>query len=57
MKYGIAVLSVIAIRKEMSHRSEQISQLLFGETYQILQKWERPYCLKPLQLQLTALNR
>ncbi len=38
MKYGIAVLSVIAIRKEMSHRSEQISQLLFGETYEILQK-------------------
>ena len=38
MKYGIAVLSVIAIRKEMSHRSEQISQLLFGETYEVLQK-------------------
>jgi cell wall-associated NlpC family hydrolase len=38
MKYGISVLSVIAIRKEMSHRSEQISQLLFGETYEILQK-------------------
>jgi len=38
MKYGIAVLSVIAVRKEMSHRSELISQLLFGETYEILQK-------------------
>ncbi len=38
MKYGIAVLSVIAMRKEMSHRSEQISQLLFGEIYEILQK-------------------
>jgi hypothetical protein len=38
MKYGIAMLSVIAIRKEMSHRSEQISQLLFGETYELLQK-------------------
>lgn len=38
MKYGIALLSVIAIRKEMSHRSEQISQLLFGETYEVLQK-------------------
>ena len=38
MKYGIAMLSIIAIRKEMSHRSEQISQLLFGETYEIMQK-------------------
>jgi gamma-D-glutamyl-L-lysine dipeptidyl-peptidase len=38
MKYGIAVLSVIAIRKEMSHKSELISQLLFGETYEIVQK-------------------
>ncbi len=47
MKYGIAVLSVIAIRKEMSHRSELISQLLFGETYEILQKqgsWLRIKC-------------
>jgi gamma-D-glutamyl-L-lysine dipeptidyl-peptidase len=38
MKYGIAILSVIPLRKEMSHRSEQVSQLLFGETYEILQK-------------------
>lgn len=38
MNYGIAVLSIIAMRKEPSHRSEQISQLLFGETYEILQK-------------------
>jgi len=47
MKYGIAVLSIIAVRKEMSHRSEQISQLLFGETYEILQKqgnWLRIRC-------------
>jgi len=47
MKYGIAVLSVIAMRKEMSHRSEQISQLLFGETYEQLQTqggWLRVKC-------------
>ncbi|MCW5909260.1 MAG: C40 family peptidase [Chitinophagales bacterium] len=35
MKNGIAVLSVIPIRKEPTHASEQISQLLFGETYSI----------------------
>ena len=47
MKYGIAVLSIVAIRNEMSHKSEQISQLLFGETYEILQKqsgWLRIKC-------------
>lgn len=38
MKYGIALLSIISVRKEASHRSEQTSQLLFGETYEILQK-------------------
>jgi hypothetical protein len=36
MKYGIAGLSVIPIRKETSHKSEQVSQLLFGETYEVL---------------------
>ena len=36
MKYGIALLSVIPLRKEPSHRSEMVSQLLFGETYSIV---------------------
>lgn len=36
MKYGIALLSIIPMRKENSHRSEQVSQLLFGETYEVL---------------------
>jgi len=47
MKYGITILSIISVRKEMSHRSEQVSQLLFGETYEILQKqgsWLRIKC-------------
>lgn len=35
MKYGIAKLSVIPVRKETAHRSEQVSQLLFGEVYEI----------------------
>ena len=36
MKYGIAVLSIIPLRKEASHRSELVSQLLFGETYRVV---------------------
>lgn len=38
MKNGIALLSIIPIRKENSHRSEQVSQLLFGETYEVLEQ-------------------
>jgi len=38
MKYGISLLSIIPLRKEPSHRSEQISQLLFGETYEVNQE-------------------
>jgi len=36
MNKGICKLSIIPIRKEPNHRSEQVSQLLFGETYSIL---------------------
>ncbi|MDB5282911.1 MAG: hypothetical protein JWO06_1986 [Bacteroidota bacterium] len=36
MKNGISTLSILPIRKEPSHRSEQISQLLFGELYSVL---------------------
>ena len=35
MKYGIAKLSVIPVRRENSHRSEQVTQLLFGEVYEL----------------------
>lgn len=41
-QYGISEVSVIPIRKEANDRSEMISQLLFGETFQIieeLKKW------------------
>ena len=36
MKNGIALLSIIPVRNEPTHRSEQVTQLLFGETYTII---------------------
>lgn len=36
MTFGIAKLSIISLRKEPNHRSELVSQLLFGETYEII---------------------
>lgn len=36
LKHGIASLSIIPIRSTPSHRSELVSQLLFGETYEVL---------------------
>ncbi|MBL7923980.1 MAG: C40 family peptidase, partial [Bacteroidia bacterium] len=38
MNYGICSLSVIPVRAEAAHRSEQVSQLLFGETFSILEE-------------------
>ncbi|MDZ4847360.1 MAG: C40 family peptidase [Chitinophagales bacterium] len=38
MDFGICELSVIPLRSETSHKSEIVSQLLFGETYQVLEK-------------------
>ena len=36
MSYGICALSVIPIRKEGNHTSEMVSQLLYNETYEVL---------------------
>ena len=36
MSYGICNLSVIPIRKEASHTSEMVSQLLYNEMYEVL---------------------
>ncbi len=36
MEFGICHLNFIAIRNEASDRSEMVSQMLFGETFQIL---------------------
>src|SRR5213080_2925946 len=38
MNAAINLLSVIPMRKEASHRSEMVSQLLFGEYVQILEE-------------------
>ena len=38
MIYGICNLSAIALRKEARHSSEMVSQLLYNETYTVLDK-------------------
>lgn len=38
MEYGICLMSVIPLRAEPSHRSEMVSQLLFGELFRITQR-------------------
>jgi len=37
MEYGICNLAIIPLRAEANDRSEQVSQLLFGETFEILE--------------------
>ena len=47
MTHGICSLSLVAMRKEPSHTSEMINQLLFGETIEILEtqnEWQRVRC-------------
>ena len=41
MEYGICNLAVIPLRAEASDRSEQVSQVLFGEAFEILEWAER----------------
>ncbi|MDN3580422.1 C40 family peptidase [Mucilaginibacter flavus] len=41
MEYGICNLAVIPLRAEADDRSEQVSQVLFGETFEILEWTER----------------
>lgn len=38
IQHAIAVLSVVPVRETTSHRSEQISQILFGETCTVLER-------------------
>ena len=40
MTYGICLLSVVSCRKEASNTSELVTQLLFGETYEIAEESE-----------------
>jgi len=37
MNFGIALQSIIPVRKEPSHTSEMVTQLLFGELYHLIQ--------------------
>ena len=37
MKFGICNISIIPLRKEKSQKSEMTSQLLYGETFEILE--------------------
>jgi hypothetical protein len=44
--YGVCRLSLVSVRKEQSDRSEQVTQLLFGDDYEVLEltkdkKWIR----------------
>jgi cell wall-associated NlpC family hydrolase len=41
MQYGISTISVIPLRAEGSERSEMVSQILFGETYEIIERQEK----------------
>ena len=38
--YGICDISCVPIRKETSHRSEQVSELLFGDSFEILDEYK-----------------
>ena len=38
MNYGICTLSAIPLRKEARHASEMVSQLLYNETYTVLDR-------------------
>ena len=40
MAYGITNLSIVPVRKEPSDKSEQVTQLLFGETFSVVEKYE-----------------
>lgn len=41
MSYGICTLSVVPCRKEASDTSEMVTQLLFGETFETLEKQDK----------------
>src|SRR6476469_8596464 len=48
MSYAICTVAAAPLRKEASHRTEMTSQLLFGETAQVLEEqdeWLRVKCL------------
>jgi gamma-D-glutamyl-L-lysine dipeptidyl-peptidase len=46
MIYAVCLLSVIPVRAEASHRSEQVTQLLFGDLVTVLDKKEKWYLVQ-----------
>ncbi len=40
MHFGICLQSLAAVRSEASHRSEMVTQLLFGELYRIYDNYQ-----------------
>jgi hypothetical protein len=48
MQYAICTVAAAPVRKEPSHRSEMINQLLFGETMQVLEAKEEWFKIKSL---------
>jgi gamma-D-glutamyl-L-lysine dipeptidyl-peptidase len=43
LNFGICKLSLVPVRREASDRSEQTTQLIFGECYEVLQSQEKWY--------------
>ena len=41
MTYGISDLSVIPVRKEPMEKSEMLSQILFGECFEVIESTEK----------------
>jgi hypothetical protein len=48
MQYAICTVAAAPVRKEPSHRSEMINQLLFGETMQVLEEKEEWFKIRSL---------
>ncbi len=49
MRYGICNLSMMPVRKEGSHTSEMVNQLLYNELYEVLDKKPGWYLIKTLE--------
>ena len=46
MEYGICHLGIIPLRNEKNHRSEMVSQLLYGDCYKIIEKRKSWYKIR-----------
>ncbi len=46
MKFGIANLSIVPVRVEAKEQSEQVTQILFGETFEIIERRKLWYHIK-----------